>query len=523
VQAERRRLAGLGLAGGLGWAALSALPYLQAALLPPAGRRFGGFLYYQDDQYLYLSFAEQAMRGAFLLENKFDLVAHPPFLINLGWWLAGRLGAVLGGTVPGTHALGVLATVLLAHAAGGLLQRGGCPRPAWGLALFATAGGLGFVQAARGAPFESALDLATGLFPPGVRLLGVAQHVLGSALWLVSLLWHLEWRAGRRGRAWWVLSAAALGLVRPYDLVPLALSAAGLLVWDRSQGMPLRAVAARAAEWLWLAPVFFYVALAFVAHPSFAAYSQAPNRIALLSLAPFVWAVGPAAVLAGYGLWRRARRGPASDGAPEADGDAPDREREVRLALWCAAGGVPLLLALPFSFGFQFTGALGAALLLLAALGLPGRGLPAATLALCPTTLVLLWRLLNPRPEWFPPRGVAEVADFLKRECRPRERVLAPEALALLAAGTGPCGAVIGHRVLTPDFERRIDESNRFYAPSTDPAWRRGYLRQVGADWLVLGSGFGAAALGLPADAAPALAAQGLEVWRVTDRAPASP
>jgi len=505
-----RRIVRLALVGGLGWAALGLWPYAQGALLPPAGRRSSGFFFYQNDQYLYLSFAEQAMRGAFVFENKFDLRPHEPFLINLGWWLVGRLGAVFGGTVVGMHVLGAAATVLLAYAVSALLHRGGCSRPGWGLALYATGGGLGVLRLVQGAPFDSVVDLTTGIFPTAVKLLGVAHNVLGSALWLLSLLWHVEWRAGQRRRSWWLLSAAALGLVRPYDLALLALSAGGLLLRDLVRGLPLRAVVARGAEWLWLTPVFLYLFLAFVAHPSFSLFSGAQHGIVLPSASAFAAALLPAAALAGWGLLRPAA---SSEGSP-----APSLVgRELRAALLFVVGGVGLVLLLPIPFAFEFVGALGAALLLLVALGVPPGWLPAAALGLCPTTLVLLWRLLNPQPEWFPPRDLMEVNAFLRRECRPGQRVVAPESLAVLVAGTGPCRAVLGHRVLTPEVERRVDEAERFYSTQTSPLWRRTYLRQVGADWVVVAPGR-RAALGLEASAAPAFSTRGLEVWRVGRR-----
>lgn len=57
-------------------ALITTLPYLAARKTPDAprfaGMRFSGAIAYVDDFYQYLSFAEQASRGAFLLSNKFD-------------------------------------------------------------------------------------------------------------------------------------------------------------------------------------------------------------------------------------------------------------------------------------------------------------------------------------------------------------------------------------------------------------------------------------------------------------------
>jgi hypothetical protein len=90
------------------WLLLSTItlaPYLRAWLFPPPGTAFLGFFYYVDDQYNYLSYVEQAERGAFLFENKLVLEPHAPFLINLEWWLlVGPGGATLPRLqVPGSR------------------------------------------------------------------------------------------------------------------------------------------------------------------------------------------------------------------------------------------------------------------------------------------------------------------------------------------------------------------------------------------------------------------------------------
>src|SRR3989442_7714229 len=82
------------------WVLLSALtgaPYLRAWLAPPAGKTFQGVFYFDDDQYNYLSYVEQAERGAFLFANKLVLEPHPRLIVNLEWWVVGRLSALLGG------------------------------------------------------------------------------------------------------------------------------------------------------------------------------------------------------------------------------------------------------------------------------------------------------------------------------------------------------------------------------------------------------------------------------------------
>ena len=124
--------------------------YMRAALLPPPGRAFAGAFHWIDDVYTYVSFMQQAEDGAFLLRNKLVEPSRARAeIVNLEWWLAGRvsralgrrpflafwlLGAVatlalLAGTacwltrlgVPDTHLLGALALVFLGGGLGGLL------------------------------------------------------------------------------------------------------------------------------------------------------------------------------------------------------------------------------------------------------------------------------------------------------------------------------------------------------------------------------------------------------------------
>src|SRR5687768_10872159 len=72
-------------------AAIGVTPYAAATVAPPPERAFTGFFWFDDDQYNYLSFAQQAEDGAFLFRNKLVLEAHPPALANVEWWVVGRL------------------------------------------------------------------------------------------------------------------------------------------------------------------------------------------------------------------------------------------------------------------------------------------------------------------------------------------------------------------------------------------------------------------------------------------------
>jgi hypothetical protein len=114
--------------------ALVSLPYVRAATRPPAGRVFVGFFYYVDDAYNYLSFVQQAEDGAFLLRNKDISPPRPARLVNLEWWLVGRVSAAVGRRPALAYRLFGLAAALLLLAgvdrwltAAGLPWRTACP------------------------------------------------------------------------------------------------------------------------------------------------------------------------------------------------------------------------------------------------------------------------------------------------------------------------------------------------------------------------------------------------------------
>src|SRR5262245_66127063 len=107
---------------------------------------FIGTFFYGDDFLNYLSYAEQAEEGAFLFRNRVLLDEPPPALVNLEWWLVGRLSRLLGGRPFLSYRLfGMLATLGFLFVTDRWLRRLGLSdahrTPA--LLLVATGGGLG--------------------------------------------------------------------------------------------------------------------------------------------------------------------------------------------------------------------------------------------------------------------------------------------------------------------------------------------------------------------------------------------
>lgn len=456
----------------LGLAILTTLPYLSAWLWPPPGQHFTGAIFYPDDFFQYLSFAEQAQRGRFLFVNKFDPRPHEPILANLEWWSAGLLGRWLGGAALGFQFLRLAALAALLAACHGLLTLCGRTGPAraWGVVLVTTGGGLGWLRLASGAPGWQIPDILMGLYPWHQALLN-AHFVIGTALLAVSLVLYLRWRAGGAPRWPWLGSAWLLGLSRPYDLATFVVAVGASELWQahREGRQPL----GRALELAWLAPLLGYYALIVARHPSFAGWSLQPGDLSP-PLIEYAFALGPGAVL--VGLFGRAKREPTA------------RPVLVLLCSWCLS----LLAVLTFwdsPMAKQYATSLGAALLLWAAAVTPERLLPWAVLALSPTSLFMLWRALNPFPTSFVPGDYLAAVRYLRTACAPGQLALAPTDLSLMIGGLTPCHVAVGHRLLTPRFASEVSDVTRFYDELTPVSWRLAYLRARRVAFVALPAG----------------------------------
>lgn len=453
--------------------ALTSLPYLRAALRPPPGRAFVGFFYYVDDAYNYLAFVQQAEDGAFLLRNKNLSPLPPARLVNLEWWTVGRVSAFLGRRPALAYRLfGLLAALGLITALDRWLVAAGLPAPHRlpALLLVTTGGGLGGALLLLGwRPLPRSPDLYAGLFP-FVELLANPHFVAGTAL----LLWTLWACRQARDAGGWLraaLLATALGLVRPYDLALVVFVHAFAVV----TGEPPRAWTSRLLPLAGLVPVVLYDAWLFFGGPDFAVFSsrvfQFPPR------ADFVWALGPAALLAVTWVTRRATMTP------------PERTAGLYFAGWATAGLLILMLR-PLSFSLQFLAGIGLPLLALGGLGL-ARFPSAVTLAvatvLSVNAIVSLRMVLRENPYWFVPAPRMEIARALRPHCRPGDIVLSPPDIGLYAAGLTACGAYVAHPA-TAGFEQRAAEVREFYARD-DPPGRAALLNRRCLSHVVLPSG----------------------------------
>lgn len=457
---------------------LSLMPWAIATTYPPAGTAFLGTFYYVDDFFNYLSYAQQAEGGAFLFTNKAVLADHAPALVNLEWWLVGELSRLMGGghLLLAYRLIGVLAASAFLLVANRWLDRLGLGEgdrlPA--LLLVALGGGMGgfifkeglgpVVLQFAGRGLTECLDLFTGFFP-FVGFLTNPHFTAGTTLLLLGLLLY-DTAEGLWGLALATLVATALALVRPYDFVMLVL-VRGMAVLLLE---PARVWAARLSPLFALLPVTAYLYWLFYRNPAFAFYSG--TSYVFPPLTDFLWALGPAALLALFG---------ALAGAPDQKG----RRARVHLALWAALAGI-VIAARPVGFSLQFLVGMGFPLLALGALGL-ARLKPVVTLVatgvFATTFAVALHFMLTARPFWLTGRDTMAVVEKLRGDCRKGDILFAPPDVGLFAYGLTPCRSFLSHRI-SPGYDQRFREWEGFMG--APPAERRALLDAYRVRHLVL-------------------------------------
>jgi hypothetical protein len=449
-------------------AALTSVPYLRAALEPPPGRRFAGTFHFIDDFYNYVSYVQQSEDGHFLFSNKLSLDEPKPALVNLEWWLVGKLSRLLGRRPFLAYRIfSPFALAGLLWAARRWLDTAGLPSadrlPA--LILVGVGGGLGgLLFELTPLPVFRCVDLSTGLFP--------FVEALANPHWLVSTWLLLEaLLAYARARSWRQLLlpsllATALALVRPYDFV-LLVAVQGLCVMLTE---PPRRWPAQGLLLAGLAPVVLYCYWLYYEVPAFATFAAVPY--AMPDVRDFLPAFAPALALALAGLFGR----------------RADDPLRLRLRLWTWWGlGFLLLVLRPVHFSLQFAVGLGLPLLLLGALTLP-RLRPSLRfvlpLAMSTTAAVALLIVLRGDPHWFPPASRIEAALALRASCRPDAVVMSPEDIGLYTIAFTSCRALVSHP-WAPRFEERRAAAAAFYG-QTSGAQRLSLLERWKVTHLVL-------------------------------------
>lgn len=461
---------------------VTTVPYVTAAVLPPPGRSFAGTFHWIDDFYSYVSFAQQAEDGSFLFVNKLALEPHEPALVNLEWWLVGRLSRLLGRSpfvAFRVFALLVLLGLLLAAARA--LARAGLPAPRMlpALLLVAAGGGLGgllFELTPR--PLFRCADLATGIFP-FVEILSNPHWLAGTWLLLETILVFDPTRSAAGN--WRALAfASVLGLVRPYDLV-LAAAVLGSWLVLRVRGRDrLRSALTLAG----LAPVALYNYWVFYVTPGFGSYFGTGTRYATPPRGDYLWALGPAALLALV----------AAVAAPARD--EPQRDLRFRLWTWAVVAGLVIVVQ-PVSFSQQFAVGAGLPLLLLAA-PLFARLRPALAVgllaALATTAAVALRVVSRSEPAWHVPSERRQAALAMRATCRPGDLAFSPPDIGLYTVGLTACRAFVSHP-WAPQYVERAAQAESFYR-DMPPSERLALLERWRVTHLVLPGDAGPSAEG---------------------------
>jgi hypothetical protein len=476
---------------------LTAIPTLLAYAQRHDGFGFVGMLWTPPDAAQYFAaMREGAARGSWLIHDHLTTEPHDPVLMYVTFVALGKLAWALGIGHRLTYHLAelgargvlVLAVLLLAHAA---LPTRVERRIALVLVLFGSGPFLvaAMLNAVAGRPLALGLEnlwqpefsTVVLLYTAPHMILGVACSLL--AVWAYLLAWS--------GRAWLgailgIGATCAIGLTNAFSLIPLSVAVAvhlGLMCLRRRRlpGGPERAAG---AILLAAGPFIVYNALVF---RTSAVWSQTYGAIAgMVSPNPLevVLLLGGIAILAAPGLASLLRSGTPA---------------QVMVLVWVVCGAVlmyvPLGVERRFALGLQPVLAIAAApavvavwswiravqapgraclrpvflvLLSLAlfgstvpihavifgtALGLTESGLPVAS-----TSERELRPFTSPWVVAFYPLQLEEAADWLERETRADDNLLAAPWTANVLASSVDGRFYVVHGVATPDFEGKAAE-----------------------------------------------------------------
>jgi hypothetical protein len=487
---EHRRVAALALAMAL----VTAVPYLLARRLPIEGSRFHETLIYESDFNTYCGYVRQAADGRWIFSNPFTPEPHRPAFFSLHFLAAGLLAAA-SGLDPGAALqwLGAAVGVGLCFALHRLSRHVvSSPRVRllW-LGACLTGGGLGWLTVVPGvAPLArtwGAVDRYAGLHP-FFWLFFNPHFVIAGALVALALSFYIDGESGPRPRAhlWAALSALAVGLVRPFDALFLAATAATYAAVAGLAGRMLlsgRTLLRLSLAW-GAAPALAYNFWLFSVHPIFRWWGR-------LNV---VHPAAPLGLLVGLGLvlvpfLAALRRIVASRRATTA-------ESVLLAAVGCT---LALLYSFPLlSFAFQFVTALLVPLSLLAAGRLDPRwvsrpGLAAALVAaLClngMTSAVLYARAVREvvAGAHRTPAGLVDAARWLHEHAAAGEVVLAGEKTSNRLPRYSGHAVVAGSPFSTVQYERKREEVRRFYEAGTGDGFRRRMLDRYGVRYVLHG------------------------------------
>jgi hypothetical protein len=281
------------------WAAFfeSYLPYYFAEHRKPPAASFLGQVAHTSDQDMYFSFVRQAYDGNIVFNNRLTAAPSDNAFVNIQflaigramrlfhlsengayqvWRFAGALFLILGFTL--------LATVVLPSFWKRLVS----------LCVFAFAGGFGifFMLAgdrgllSREVTFKLTPDLWSGLLPFQQLMLN-PHFSLPHGLMLIGCALFLL--AEEEANSLWLYLACGVvflvnGLVRPYDLISLAIVIPAFIATEAIRRFDFRISALRAIPLAILSPALVYSIWLFEFHPIFKYWSQQGHNIGFMPL-----------------------------------------------------------------------------------------------------------------------------------------------------------------------------------------------------------------------------------------------
>ncbi len=478
----------------IGLLLVTSLPYIYAAHSTPEDMIYTGLMYDVPDHAQYWSWVTASRDGLFI-SNTMTPEPNPPIFMNPMMWVLARIQVVFGLSFPVLfQCWRVAATVLLVGALcaflNSVIKESAPRRTAAIIAVFGS--GLGWILViakkllgAGDVPFP--IDLYTVEPNTFWGLLAYPYLPLGQAFILLTITG--AWLVRRGDRRWAFvltgLSSFILALTHAYDLIVVytVLAAFGLCCWVRTRTFPTELLLVGIVVGMCSGPVALYYR-ALTAHDPLwrsilAQYANAgvwtPRHIHLVIL------MGVPMILAVIALLR----------------PRWDDESFLLVGVWGIVGTVliyiPAVYQIKLLAGWQFPMAVLAAygwhdrfvpLLdrLSERLSLPrlgfGVNLATATLIvlIVPTNVYLYaWRLVELRRHQSPyylHHDEAAALDWLSKQGKYRETVLAPPAIGQFVPNYGQSRAYLAHWAMTNRFYERSANVARFFSSETTDSWR---------------------------------------------------
>ena len=511
----KKRIAFIVVALTLVCFAESCIPYWYAQHQCAVGNVFLGQIISTFDQNMYCSFLRQAADGHFLFINRLTYMPHDPVFVNLEFWSMGSLQHLFGLSENGIYNLwrflGVAGTTLGFTALASLFFKDR-RKLLFVSAVFLFSGGIGFVHAllAKAGLLSLAkqylifgysttptlaLDTSTYLFPLN-QVMTNPHFSFPTGLIMIGYYFFVkaELSASLRYYYWFGITMLCIGLIRPYDIIPVfAVIPVYMLLtrkpaqWFAKDSRPLLVAL------LIVLPALLYDLWLFHYHPIFKYWSsQGDNSFMIPSIAVHLVNFGVVGLLALLRcvLFRK---------YPLGRGELFLLVLVVVTLLTNHAG--KFISLMPWSF--QVGGYLAAPLVILA-FSLPYRRLinnaNTYRFALAGFVLVLLlsnaavlyWRcfvLSDPlnRSHMYAKKDEYDAWQWLRQHTHAGEVLLSSTYSSSRIAKYTDLSVVVGHPFVSPDYKNTKEIAQRIILDSVITDSVRGDLSRLRVDYIYVG------------------------------------